>query len=72
VNTLWLPPTVTVWIGTIMVASLAGFWLVWDALRLRRYWPRGAEAHDEIFGSIIGLIIAALGIIGVVRYHWGG
>jgi hypothetical protein len=72
VNTLWLPPSFTMWLGSLLVGALAGFWLVWDGIRLRRYLPRWRTAHDEVFGSVIGLIIAAIGIIGVIRYHWGG
>ena len=59
-TTLWIPMEVTVWIGTFLVASLSGFWLVWDALRLRRYLPRGRAAHDEIFGSVGGIVTAII------------
>ncbi len=71
-NTLWVPLEVAIWVGTFLVASLSGFWLVWDALRLRRFLPRGRAAHDEIFGSVIGIAIAVMGLYGVLRYHWGG
>jgi hypothetical protein len=71
-TTLWIPMEVAVWIGTFLVASLSGFWLVWDALRLRRYLPRGRAAHDEIFGSVVGIVTAIIGLIGVLRYHLGG
>ena len=71
-NTLWLPEDVVIWIGTFLIVSLAGFWLVWDSIRLRRFLPRGRAAHDEIFGSVVGIVTAIIGLIGVVRYHWGG
>jgi len=71
VNTLWISETPLAWIGTLLVGGLSAFWLVWDGLRLRRYLPKGREAHDEIFGSLIGLLIAAIGIIGVIRF-WSG
>ena len=58
-------------IATVLTAGLSGFWLVWDLLRLRRFWPKGRDAHDEIFGAFIGISIALMGIIGVVRFHWG-
>ena len=70
-KTLWLSETVLVWLGTVLVAGLSGFWLVWDALRLRRFWIQGNATHDEWFGSIMGVIIAILGLIGVARY-WAG
>jgi hypothetical protein len=59
------------WFATIMTTGLAGFWLVWDLFRLRRFWPKGRAAHDEIFGSIIGITIALMGLIGVVGFHLG-
>ena len=71
-NTLWLPEDVVIWIGTVLIVGLAGFWLVWDSIRLRRFLPRGRGAHDEIFGSIVGIVTAIIGLIGVARYHWGG
>ena len=73
-TTLWLSEQVVMWIGSFLVGALSAFWLVWDAIRLRRYWPRGRAAHDEILGSFVGLTIAALGIYGVIRFHlhWGG
>ena len=52
--------------------GLAGSWLVYDAIRLRRFWPQGERAHDEIFGSIIGIAVSLCGLAGVVRFYWGG
>jgi hypothetical protein len=69
VTNLWLSEEVTAWIGSILVGGLSAFWLVWDGLRLRRYLPQGRAAHDEIFGSLVGLTIAVLGIYGVIRFH---
>lgn len=58
-------------IGTALTAGLSGFWLVWDSLRLRRFWSRGADAHDEIFGAFVGISVAVMGLLGVARFYWG-
>jgi hypothetical protein len=57
---------------SLATVGLAGSWLVYDAIRLRRFWPEGERAHDEIFGSIIGIAVSLIGLAGVVRFHWGG
>lgn len=64
-------PAYFLWFCTALVAGTAGSWLIVDIVRLRRALPEGKKAHDRIFGSIIGLIVAAIGIIGVLRYHLG-
>jgi len=51
----------------ILIPSLA--WVVVDVVRLRRALPDGRAAHDRIFGSIIGLCVAACGIVGVLKFH---
>lgn len=56
---------------SLATAGLAGSWLIYDAIRLRRFWPRGRAAHDEIFGSVIGIAVSLIGLLGVVRFHWG-
>lgn len=63
---------VFIWWCSVMVGGLSVAWLVYDVILLRRAWPRGREAHDQIFGSIVGITIAVLGIIGVVSLHARG
>jgi hypothetical protein len=60
------------WITTLLIAGLAVGWGIVDIVRLRaalREDTRDAVVRDRIFGSLIGLTIAVLGIIVVVRYH---
>jgi len=68
----WVSADVVIWIITLGTAGLCSFWLVWDLLRLRRFWSKGRAAQDEIFGAFIGISIAIMGIIGVLRFHLSG
>ena len=58
-----------IWFASGCILLISVCWLVWDAIRLRRFWPRRTEEHDQVFGSIIGLLVSLIGIIGVMRYH---
>ena len=60
------------WWITAMVGGLGLAWAVVDTVRLRRALkddPTDPIVRDRIFGSIIGLCCAAIGIIGAVQYH---
>ena len=64
--------TVFVWFMTLFTGIVAGTWFVYDALKL--YWLRNADktdptVHDKRFGYAIGMIIGAIGVIGVLKYH---
>ena len=67
-----------IWFATALTVGLALVWLVVDGVRLRRALAapaataaeRGARG-DRIFGSIIGLLVAIIGIVGMLRYHLG-
>lgn len=67
-----------IWFVTVVTVGTGLVWLVVDTVRLRRALAaravtaaeRGAR-HDRIFGSIIGLMVALVGIIGMLRYHLG-
>lgn len=59
------------WFITLAIFLSSVVWLVVDAVRLARAWPEGKDAHDRIFGSIIGLIVALVGIGGVLKFHLG-
>jgi len=59
------------WMCSIMTMGTGVFWTLWDIRRLIRFVPKGKEAHDEIFGSIVGVGISAVAITGVLRYHLG-
>ncbi len=60
------------WFCTFAVMSLAVSWFFYDIIRLVRFVPQGKPAHDEVFGSIIGLAISIIGIAGVLSFHLGG
>lgn len=57
-------------ISGIIFGSSAG-WFIVDIVRLRRALPYSKETHDRVFGSIIGLIMCAAGMAGVIKYHLG-
>lgn len=59
------------WLCSGLTAGMGLFWVVWDLLRLIRFLPKGKDAHDEIFGSILGVMIALFACVGVLRYHLG-
>ncbi|MCG8417505.1 MAG: hypothetical protein MJE77_06120 [Proteobacteria bacterium] len=60
-----------------MVSAVVFFpsatWLVVDIVRLRRAlaMEEGDDRHDRVFGSIIGVIMAAIGVAGVLKFHLG-
>ena len=67
-----VPQAVITWIVTIgtMVLSLA--WLVYDTrnlLRLRGADRKNPLVRDRLFGYVIGIVTAIVGIVGVLRYH---
>jgi hypothetical protein len=64
--------TVFVWFMSLLTGLVAGTWFVYDALKL--YWLRNADGrdpviHDKRFGYGIGVVIGAIGVIGVLKYH---
>ncbi len=60
-----------VWL-TIMVGGI-GVWLVWwevrNLLRLRGKSTADAGVRDQYFGYISGLVIAAIAIVGTLKYN---
>ncbi len=66
-----VPHDYFIWFCTLAVMGLSVVWFIYDSIRLRRFVPKGKEAHDEIFGSIIGLVISTIGIVGGLHYHLG-
>ena len=60
------------WFCSFCVMSLAVAWFFYEIIRLVRFVPQGKQAHDEIFGSIVGLVISIIGVAGVLRFHLGG
>lgn len=65
-------PTEVVWFVTTITLALSSAWLVYDVRNLLRL--RGADradplVRDKLFGYVIGIITALVGIFGVIRYH---
>lgn len=58
-----------VWFATVMIAGLCVGWTAWDGRLLIKLWPERKERHDEFFGSIMGLVMVAIGVVGLVKYH---
>ncbi len=60
------------WFASFTVLALAIGWFVVDSVRLARALRQDrSDPHvrDLIFGGIIGLMVASLGIGGVLHYH---
>ena len=60
------------WVATALIAGLALGWGVVDTMRLRKSLRDDTTdpvVRDRIFGSLIGITIAILGVVVVVRYH---
>jgi hypothetical protein len=54
------------------VGLVAGAWLVVDAINLARARKAGASdpvTRDRRFGYLMGVIIAAVGVVGVVKHY---
>ncbi len=59
------------WFISALITGTASAWFVVDVIRLRRALRDGPGARDRIFGSITGLIVALIGITGVLLFHLG-
>jgi len=65
-------PEIYIGFLTTITAGLALVWAVVDVTRLRRALREDRASpivRDRIFGSIVGLAISALGVVGVLRYY---
>jgi hypothetical protein len=66
--------TAFLWIISAILAGFSGFWLVRDIFFLRAV-RRGETdpviRRDKAFGALMGMIIGAIGVAGVLRYHLG-
>ena len=77
-----IPDNVFKFFCSAMTGGLAGWWFFMDAFRMRSHLralktakaSAGTDAsslallHDQIFGSTIGMIIGAIGVLGVIMY----
>ena len=62
-------PTIFSWFCTIALASSGIVWMAVDIRRLAIALKRPERDQDYIFGCIMGIVIMALGLIGVAKYH---
>lgn len=64
--------TVYIWFVTLLVFSVCAIWTFVDTRRLLRAWREDRSSpvvRDKIFGSLIGLAITFVGMVGAVAYH---
>ncbi|MEO8702549.1 MAG: hypothetical protein ABI867_21065 [Kofleriaceae bacterium] len=57
------------WVLTIITGSVAGMFLVVDAIRLVRVKSSTPNAHDKRFGYFIGAVVGFIGVWGCLRFH---
>jgi hypothetical protein len=65
------------WVVTALAVGVCVGWGVREVYLLcknlprrgRAAWPDRGAWRDQIFGSIIGLLMVGLGLYGVLRYH---
>jgi uncharacterized protein YacL len=65
------------WFCSALTFVVAASWIVVDIVRMRRALRDRAsggstpEIRDRVFGSVIGLIVGAIGVTGVLLFHLG-
>ncbi len=59
------------WFAYAGILGMSLGWGIREVLLLRRHRGGSPEARDQLFGSIIGLVIIAIGVVGLVKYHQG-
>jgi hypothetical protein len=61
----------SIYIGfvTLMVVGLVTGWFIHDGKNLVRTLRRQVDDPDLLFGSVIGLLLAAIGLAGAIMYH---
>ncbi len=57
------------WSISAMVAGIAIVWGIWDGRNFIRLWSKRRENQDEFFGAVMGLVIVAIGVSGLIRHH---
>lgn len=69
--------TVFMWFVTAMSVGICVGWGARDVYLLCKNLPQRGRAassdpaawRDQIFGSIMGVVLASLGLLGVLKYH---
>ncbi len=65
-------PTVFVWFVSILTAGVGGAYFLIDIAKLwklRTADGKDPVVHDKRFGFGIGVLIGAVGVVGVLKYH---
>lgn len=60
-----------IWFVALFTGLVAAYWILVDSVRLKRALGgdrSDAAVRDRIFGSVVGLVVGAIGVIGVVDY----
>ena len=59
-----------IWFITIAAAAVCAGVGAFDLVVLRRYRRSTAPEHrDRVFGALTGLVVAAVGFVGMIKYH---
>jgi hypothetical protein len=61
--------TAYIWFVTGMVLLISVGWGAVDSVRLRRELSRRNREPDRIFGSIIGIVLGTIGLLGAIMYY---
>ncbi|MBE7448055.1 MAG: hypothetical protein HS111_03950 [Kofleriaceae bacterium] len=62
--------------AALMTGGVAAYWIAIDGVRLRRAVvayraaPGDRSIRDRIFGSVIGIIVGAVGVFGSLNYYY--
>jgi hypothetical protein len=65
--------TAYLWFVSLVTGLAAIYWIGIDSVRLGRALAgdrRDPAIRDRIFGSIIGLVVGLVGVIGVAHFLW--
>ena len=67
-----MSPIAFKWFVSALVAGVTGTWFVYDLLKL--WWLRRADRKDPVvrdkhFGYSLGVVVCAIGLIGVLKFH---
>jgi hypothetical protein len=57
----------------LLTGLVAGYWIVVDSVRLRRAMREDRAdpvVRDRIFGSIVGILVGAIGVFGSLNYYY--
>jgi hypothetical protein len=57
----------------LLTGVVAAYWIVIDSVRLARALRddrRQPEVRDRFFGSMIGLVVGAIGVFGALNYYY--